>query len=170
MCIVLCPRGDNIMPRRIHIIAYWFPFCQQSYKFPPIMESSLQRSLEIPTGLSAAVAEQSEQGCAVTHGSALCLIMHSLEITNTEHVCFLFVFVFFLCVCACVLSINGRDSWGTSISILHFTVRMIACLSNRYHLHNPNPAGACFGVTKGKSEMSPTFISELQTSERSGLP
>lgn len=26
------------------------------------MESSLQRSLEIPTGLSAAVAEQSEQG------------------------------------------------------------------------------------------------------------
>lgn len=96
MCIVLCPGGDNIMPHRIHIIAYWFPFCQQSYKFPPIMESSLQRSLEIPTGLSAAVAEHSEQVCAVKHGSALCLIMHSPEITNTKHVCFLF-----LCVCVC---------------------------------------------------------------------
>lgn len=32
---VLCPGGDNIMLRRIHIIAYWFSFCQQSYKFPP---------------------------------------------------------------------------------------------------------------------------------------
>lgn len=62
------------------------------------MESSLQRSLDIPTGLSAAVAEQSEQGCAVTHGSALCLIMHSPGITNAEHVCF----QFFLCVRVCV--------------------------------------------------------------------
>lgn len=32
---VLCPGGDNIMLRRIHIIAYWFSFCQQSYKFHP---------------------------------------------------------------------------------------------------------------------------------------
>lgn len=34
-CSVLCPRGDNIMLCRIHVIAYWFSFCQQSYKFPP---------------------------------------------------------------------------------------------------------------------------------------
>lgn len=34
MRIVLCPGGDKIVLRHIHIIAYWFSFCQQSYKFP----------------------------------------------------------------------------------------------------------------------------------------
>ena len=35
MRCALCPGGDNILLRRIHIIAYWFSCCQQSYKFPP---------------------------------------------------------------------------------------------------------------------------------------